>query len=91
MYFHESRTNVTFSKLPVRTARPAAKPSSQAPAAPANTGLVRARVEGGPASYTIAPKSNIAVGGYAKSAAASADKAFNRIKARQQGKNRGTR
>ena len=67
--------------------------SSQAPGAsqvPAS-GLLRARNEGGALSYSIAPVSQVPIGGYAKASGAGTDKQFNRIKNRASGKARGAR
>jgi transcription factor SPN1 len=52
----------------------------------------RARVEGGVGTYTIAPKSNVNVGGgLARAPGHGSEDAFRRIKMKQAGKTRGGR
>lgn len=75
-------------KLPVRSANPvSSQANARAKALETPRVFNRARIEGGPTSYTIVPKSNIQIPDQVRRApGAAGDEAFRRMRAKQLGK-----
>lgn len=75
-------------KLPVRSANPvSSQANARAKALETPRAFNRARIEGGPTSYTIVPKSNIQIPDQVRRApGAAGDEAFRRMRAKQLGK-----